>query len=271
MVLVKLNGRDIFCDPGAAFTPFGLLPWEETGILGLKLDKQDSTWIQTLNPAAAQARTERHADLTLSDTGDLEGRLTVTYMGLQAARLRAEERNADETERKKDLEDEVKGYIPATSEVKLINQPDWKNPALPLVAELDVKIPGWASGAGHHVLVPVGLFTAHEKHVFDHVERVHPIYFEYPFVDADDINIQIPSGWKVSSLPSGWRDTGNPVTYSLSAQDEKGKIHLSRQFTVEFILMETKYYSALRNFLQKIKTADDQQIVLEPVTRSARN
>jgi hypothetical protein len=26
MVLVKLNGKDIYCDPGAAFTPFGLLP-----------------------------------------------------------------------------------------------------------------------------------------------------------------------------------------------------------------------------------------------------
>ena len=26
VVLVKLNGKDIYCDPGAAFTPFGFLP-----------------------------------------------------------------------------------------------------------------------------------------------------------------------------------------------------------------------------------------------------
>ena len=35
LVLIKLNGKNIFCDPGAAFTPFGLLPWTETGIAGL--------------------------------------------------------------------------------------------------------------------------------------------------------------------------------------------------------------------------------------------
>src|SRR5262249_12855957 len=27
VVLLKLDGKDVYCDPGAAFTPFGLLPW----------------------------------------------------------------------------------------------------------------------------------------------------------------------------------------------------------------------------------------------------
>ena len=39
LVLIKLNGKDIYCDPGALFAPFGLLPWAETGVLGLRLDK----------------------------------------------------------------------------------------------------------------------------------------------------------------------------------------------------------------------------------------
>jgi transglutaminase-like putative cysteine protease len=32
VVVVKLNGKDIFLDPGAAFTPFGILPWVETAV-----------------------------------------------------------------------------------------------------------------------------------------------------------------------------------------------------------------------------------------------
>ena len=39
VVVVKLDGKDVFFDPGAAFTPFGMLPWMETGVKGLKLDK----------------------------------------------------------------------------------------------------------------------------------------------------------------------------------------------------------------------------------------
>ena len=35
VVLVKVNGKDLYSDPGAAFTPFGLLIWPETGGRGI--------------------------------------------------------------------------------------------------------------------------------------------------------------------------------------------------------------------------------------------
>lgn len=40
VVLVRLDGKDLYFDPGAAFTPFGMLTWYETGTPGLCLDKQ---------------------------------------------------------------------------------------------------------------------------------------------------------------------------------------------------------------------------------------
>jgi transglutaminase-like putative cysteine protease len=271
IVLIKLNGKNIFCDPGAAFTPFGLLPWSETAIQGLQLDKKQLIWVTSLVPTSDQARTERHAQLTLSDTGDLEGKLTVTYTGLEAARLRVEERHADETERQKFLEDTVKGYIPASTDVKLTNKPEWKNSALPLAAEFEIKIPGWASAAGHHYLVPVGLFSAPEKHLFDHEMRIYPIYVNYPFLDSDDIEIQLPAGWQASSVPKGWTDSGKVVAYSFTAQNDNGKLHLARTLNVNFITLEQQYYSALRHYFQLIKATDDQQIVLDAGPARAGN
>jgi hypothetical protein len=38
VVLVKVGGKEEYFDPGAAFTPFGMLPWVETGVDGLQLD-----------------------------------------------------------------------------------------------------------------------------------------------------------------------------------------------------------------------------------------
>jgi hypothetical protein len=55
VVVVKLNGKDVFFDPGAAFTPFGMLPWVETGVNGLKLDKEGGTWLQTSLPASRES------------------------------------------------------------------------------------------------------------------------------------------------------------------------------------------------------------------------
>jgi hypothetical protein len=125
VVLVKVNGKDIYCDPGVAFTPFGLLEWPETGVQGLRLDKDGGTWIETILPESSASRIERHANLTLSAaTGGLEGKLTITFTGLEGMRRRLEERNEDEADRKKFLEDEAKEYIPVASDVELKNKPD---------------------------------------------------------------------------------------------------------------------------------------------------
>jgi hypothetical protein len=220
--------------------------------------------VKTILPPSSESRIERKADLKLSDTGDLEGNLTVTFTGLEALRRRVEERNVDEAERKKFIEDQVKEYIPAASEVDLKNKPDWNSSAVPLVAEFSLKVPGWVSGAGRRALVPVGLFSATEQHLFDHAARVHPIYFEFPFQKVDDITIELPAGWQTASLPAAQNQDGKVVLYTLKVESDKNRLHLTRKLAVDLLLAEAKYYPAVRNFFQTVRTGDEEQIVLQP-------
>jgi hypothetical protein len=44
---------------------------------------------------------------------------------------------------------------------------------------------------------------------------------------------------------------------------------LNRAITVEFLLLDKQYYTALRTFFQGMKTSDDQQIVLQPAATTA--
>ena len=269
LVLVKLNGKDLYCDPGDKFAPFGLLPWYETGVYGLRLDKEGGSWTKTPVMPSSESRIERKADVKLSDTGDLQGRLTTTFTGLEAMQRREEERNEDEAGRKKYLEDEVKEYIPAAIDVELTNKPDWSNPESPFVAEFSLKVPGWASGAGRRVLVPVGLFSGTEKHLFDHAGRVHPIYMEFPFEKVDTVTIDLPSGWQVSTLPPEQKQDGHIITFAMKTESEKGKLHLTRTLDVNFLILQPQYYGALRSFFQQVRTGDEQQIVLLPGTATA--
>jgi hypothetical protein len=271
VVLVKLNGKDLYFDPGAACTPFGLLEWSETGVTGLRLDKEGGSWIQSTLPQSSESKIERKAKLNLSETGDLEGKLTVTYTGLEGMNRRVEKLHSDEADRKKYLEDEVKEYVPVAAEVDLTNQPDWKSSSQPLVAEFNVKIPGWVSGAGRRALLPVGLFSAPEKHIFEHTNRVHPIYFEFPLEKVDDITIDLPLGWQVQSLPAPQNQDGHVVAYNLKAEKDVNSLHLTRKVTVDFLMIDAKYYLALRNFFQVVRTGDEEQIVLQPGTASASN
>lgn len=271
VTLLKLNGKDIYCDPGTAFAPFGVLPWMETGVPGLKLDKDGGTWVITTLPASSDSRIERKAGLKLTELGALEGKLTITFTGLEALWRRIEQRSEDETNRKKFLEDQVKEYIPAGIDVELTNKPDWTSSAPSLVAEYALKVPGWASAAGRRAILAVGLFGNTEKHLFEHATRVHPIYFQFPFQKVDDVTIDLPLGWQVSSLPPSKTEDRHIVVYTLKVENNKGTLHLVRTLNVDFLLIDTKYYSALRNFFQLVKTEDEQQIVLQPGAAASSN
>ncbi len=265
VVLVKLNGKDLYFDPGAPFTPYGLLTWYETGTLGLRLDKDGGSWITTTLPLSSESQIDRHANLKLSDGGDLEGTLTVTFTGLEGMYRRLEFRNSDDVSRKKFLEDEVKGQIPAAVEVDLTNKPDWTGSETPMVADFQIKVPGWAAGAGKRAVMLAGVFTAGEKSMFEHTNRVHPVYFKYPFEKVDDVTIDLPLGWQASTVPKPLSDDGHVVAYSLKVDSAKNTLHLQRNLSVDFLLLDVKYYPALRNFFQTVRTTDEQQIVLQPM------
>lgn len=271
VVLVKLNGKDMYFDPGAAFTPFGYLIWPETGVAGLRLDKEGGSWVQTELPHSSASRIERKADLKVTETGDLEGKLTLTYVGLEALSWRVRQHNQDEANRKKELEDQVKEYVPAAMDVELTNKPDWSSSSPAFVAEFDIKIPGWVSSAGRRAVLATGIFSNSEKHLFDHATRVQPIYFHYPSQKIDDISLQLPLGWQVSSLPSPQNQDGHVIVYNLKVENDKGTLHLKRLLDVDILQLEPKYYGALRNFYQTVRAGDESQIVLQPGAAASGN
>jgi hypothetical protein len=120
-------------------------------------------------------------------------------------------------------------------------------------------------------LLPVGLFGAPEKHLFDHTDRVHPIYFEFPFQRKDDISIDLPLGWQVSTVPQGQTVDAKAVVYTLDAKNDKSTLHLNRVLTVDILLLKTENYSVLRTVFQKVRTADEMQAVLQPGASTASN
>jgi hypothetical protein len=271
IVLVKLNGKDGYYDPGTLYTPFGLLPWPETAVRGLRLDKDGGGWVKTDVPDASVSHIERKADLKMTDQGALEGKVTVTFSGLEALSLRIQLRNQDEATRTKYIEDAVREFIPVGIDVDLKNKPDWTSSSPTLVGEFQIKVEGWASSAGHRALIPIGLFGAPEKHVFEHSARVHPIYFDFPTARLDDVTIELPLDWKVNSVPQGHKDEGKVCSYNTTVENKNGTLHLTRNLNIETLLLDIKYYPALRKFFQTVKTGDEQQIVVQPGGISAAN
>ena len=271
LVLVKLDGKDLYFDPGTAFTPYGMLPWWETSVSGLRLGKDGGGWVETPLNDETQSKIERKTELKLDSEGTLTGKLTVTYWGSDAQSLRIEERIEDETSRKKLLEDMVRETIPAAIEVDLVNHPDWSSSSPSLQTEYSLKVPGWVAGAGKRALLPVGLFSSPEKSIFEHSGRVHPVYFHYPYRKVDDITIELPLGWKVASLAKSVDRDAKAAAYTMKSEDNSGSLHLTRLLRSDLVMVPPNNYGALRAFFQVVRTGDEEQVVLQPGSSSAGN
>jgi hypothetical protein len=262
VLLVRLDDSMVFLDPGTPLMPFAILPWNETGVTGLRLTEDGGQWMTTTLPSANESRVERKATVKLAPDGTLAGKVTVAYTGLEAAWRRVTERNDDATERRKFLEAELEANVPVGIDVKLTNAPDWDHAEPPLVAEFDFTVTGWATAAGNRALLSMGVFGGLEKHAFEHSARVHPVYFTFPYQHTDEIAIELPPGWQVSSVPEARKSDVIVATYSSSAQATGSTLTLKRELALKTILVQPKFYDTIYSFYQTVRAGDDDQVVV---------
>lgn len=262
VVLVTLEGKQLYLDPGIALAPFGMLPWSETATVGLRLDKNGGNWISTPLPEPKESRIERTAHFKLTPAGALEGKVTVSYTGEEALWRRQQEINEDAADRKQFLENQLKADIPSGVDVELTKGPDWDSASPLLVAEYDLKVPGWAAIAGQRALLPIGLFGAQDKRTLVHTARVHPLYFDFPYETVDDITIDLPENMQIASMPKPRGADRTSLTYSVSADAKNGSLLLSRHVVVYLTLVKLKFFDVVQDFFQTVRSGDEEQVIL---------
>ncbi len=265
VVWVKLGKQDLYLDPASKFHAYPYLPWYETGVTGIRLDKGGKTDIAIpLSPPSDSVR-ERHADVKLDDDGTLSGKLDITYFRQWSAVKREEERDDDEAGKKKDITDELKTVLPAGAVFEITSMTGWDTNSDPVHIEGTVRIPGFATAAGHRVLVPLTFFRATQPVSFQHENRINNIYFHYPEIEKDSITIHVPAGFKIETLPPPQKSSpGGGFEYSVTSSQNAGVVTIERQLTIAGINFPVGNYSAIRMFFNTVKTDDDGQIVLQP-------
>ena len=260
---VRLGTQDLYLDPASQDCPYGLLPWYETNVKGLRIGKDGGTIVTTTNPRSTDAVLERHAEFHLTSDGSLEGKLQANFVGQRALDLREDARDADDTGRRKLVADRIKEWMPAGSNFELTSLTGWEGSSESLRAEGTVRIPGFAMIAGHRMLFPVGVFQAGQKALFQHATRVNAVYFPYPFQVVDDITVALPEGCRVETLPAAQKTPQGIVMYELTSRQDGKAVRITRHETVEGIFFPVQYYQGLRTFFSNMKANDEQQAVLQ--------
>jgi transglutaminase superfamily protein len=264
IVIVELGGRDVFLDPGSKFCPYGVLDWRYSNNRGLRQHEGGKTeFADSPLPDYTQAMIQRLARLQLTDEGKVEGTVKVGFYGIEAMERRQEGGKTDAEGRKKLLEDEVKGWLPADSEVHLAGMPNWEAAEQNLVAEFKIAS-SLATGSGKRWIVPVHIFQINDKALFPQSERIDSVYFDYPWRQLDDVHITLPASMAMESLPPSDAVRQDYAIYKVDQKQEgEHGIAARRDLTVAGIAFPVTMYKDVKGFFDKVKAGDDQQAILK--------
>lgn len=272
LAIVQLDGKDVFLDPGTQFCPYGMLPWHYSGVDGQRQSPGKGTEIGTSTlPEYKQNMIQRKAVLTLQDDGSEEGTVSVGFFGLEGMDRRQQGALTDAAGKKKLLEDEVKKWLPGGSEVTLTKDPNWDNPAVPMIADFKVSGP-FATSAGKRRMVPLHIFEVNDSPRFPAAERANPIYFYDPSCTVDEVHITIPAGTTVESLPA---NDSVHLSYALYDSTQKMEqptiVSSTRTMIMAGLAFPKDNYKEVKSFYDKASADDGQQILLKAAAHAEGN
>ena len=266
IVEVILPDKLVFFDPESKFCPYGLLPWTEAETGGVVIATDAARVGNTPDTRSQDAVTKTTGELKLSADGTLQGKLTIVYSGQEALEKRQSAVHQDETSRRTELEESLKGALFQGADVKLTRSAGWEKSEEPLSVEFEVNIPNYATTVGHGMLIPLSVLHAAQKNPFPSARRTHPIYFEYPFESYEDFRIELPNGVQVEALPNDITVDKKAMIYSISAKNEHGVLTISRTRKTLSTTFPLESFGAIRAFFVSVISGDSQQAVLKVST-----
>ena len=270
LVWVRAGAKEYYLDPAAHYYPFGVLPWYETAANGLRITKDGSEIVMTPPPAATNATIVRHADLNVDSQMEITGRLEVEFSGQEAATRRYDNRDEDDSGRKKALGDEIKGWLPLGSTFEVTGVSDWDDAEKPIRIDGTVKVPSFVKGAMQRMLMPLEMFQTSEVGWFQSQKRVNEVDFTNPYERSDDLIIHLPPGYKIEALPAAQKLTPGPVSYEISATQQENTLEVKRHLVISSIRFPKESYLGLRSFFSIVRTDDNAQAMFQ-IAQQAKN
>jgi hypothetical protein len=263
LAIAKVNGKEVFLDPGTPYCPFGLLPWRHTSTQGLRQMPGGGGEIAA-TPAASykDAISKRVARLKVNPDGAAHGQIAIAWTGVEALEHRLSGFKTDEAGRKKELEDEMRSMLSPGAAVEQLQATGWDTPEAQLSATFKVDIPSFASSTGKRLLVPSNLFQGAQTQPFAHGDRKQPVYFDYPYYAVDDVKISFPPGMRVENLPQNQPLKTDFSFYRVQRSSDNTSFSVNRDFAIGGIAFVQQDYPQLKKFFEGVSTDDSESVVL---------
>jgi len=133
-----------------------------------------------------------------------------------------------------------------------------------VIGTYDAVLPNVVSRAGSRLALPPSVFAVAAKNPFAPATRTHPIYFDYPRSEEDEVNVTLPDSSTVSVLTPPSNLKVGALGYTNTTTQNGNVVTFRRSMMVDAMLVEARYYSAVRNFYNAMVAADQKPLLLVP-------
>jgi hypothetical protein len=269
LITLNIDGKDITLDPGAPMAPFGTLHWAHAAAGGLALNDGKIETVITPEQKIADNAVIRIGSLNVSPQGLVSGTLKVAFIGQDALRLRQIAIVNGPDAARDQVERMLASQAPSGVEPKVDHLVNLTDPNKQLLAIVPVS-GTLATPAGNRLVLPRNFFRTGETNPYPSDDaRLSPIDVHYPVQEQDQITYVLPSGFNLEGKPDeALVKFPSGAAYEMKAKSEGTSISNTRVLARGFTLLDARDYTPLRDFYQKVVSADQQQLVLTPAAQA---
>ena len=254
---VKVADKFILLDATEKFLPVGVLPERCLNGKGFLVSKEGFQWLALQTPG--KSRTIVNADVAMTESGELNGKLTIERTGYYA--LNERKKFVD-----KGQEEYVKDFLGnrtwdlAKSEfynAKELNEP--------FKVLHQMKVSDHVTSAGDVLYMNPFLLMRMEANEFSLEKRDYPVNFGSPFERMYTCKIRIPDGFQVDELPQSkvfaLPEAGGKFLYNVARLENV--ISITSIFQINRDIFTQVEYPNLREFYNLVVAKQAEQIVLK--------
>jgi hypothetical protein len=251
----------ILLDATSKYSNPNILPFRDLNWLGRLIRKDGTSEEVDLMPKMTSMDNVMMM-YTVDATGKISGKLRRQRTDHNAMSFRSEIENVKEEEYLEKLENKH-GKI----EIADYSRTNEKEVKLPIMETCSFTGTNLCDVIGEKIYINPLLFFTKEQNPFKQETREYPIDFGFPFLDKYTVNIDIPEGYMVETLPKSTRINmqDNIGEFKFAVNLSGNLIQLSITHQINSPVISSESYSMLKEYYQGMITKETEKIVLKKI------
>jgi hypothetical protein len=271
VIAIQIGSEWKYYDPATNSLPSGAQVWAQQGVPALIPDAKAPSWKMIPLSKPEESVVRHQAQFKLDSEGAISGPVTITYTGHNALEERQALARKNATEREQYVIDEFKDQF-GSPEIKDVKWAALDDAEKPLVLTFSMKATGYVQRTGKRIFMQPAVFQHGFAARFPASTRQHPVYFNYPWEEQDEISIEVPEGFEFDhpDMPAPI-NVGKTSAYEVKAQIEaKSKLLYHRRLWFGGdgnIVISTDFYGPLKQLFDAVHESDEHTLALKQVTK----